>query len=81
MLYSPWHCKESDTTKRLLLTHSQNKVISSQVALVVKNPPTNAGVGKPHWRKKWQLTPVFLSRKFHGQRSLVGSGPWGHKEA
>ena len=43
MLYSPWHCKESDTTKRLLLTHSQNKVISSQVALVVKNPPTNAG--------------------------------------
>ena len=40
VLYSPWRCKESDTTKRLSLTHSQNKVISSQVALVVKNPPT-----------------------------------------
>ena len=23
----------------------------------------------------------FLSRKFHGQRSLVGYGPWGHKES
>ena len=25
-------------------------------------------------------TPVFLSRKSHGQRSLVGYSPWGHKE-
>ena len=26
---------------------------------------------------KWQPSPVFLSEKFHGQRSLVGSSPWG----
>ena len=25
---------------------------------------------------KWQPTPVFLPRKFHGQRSLVGYSPW-----
>ena len=25
-------------------------------------------------------TPVFLPRKSHGQRSLVGYSPWGHKE-
>ena len=25
-------------------------------------------------------TPVFLSREFHGQWSLVGYGPWGPKE-
>ena len=25
-------------------------------------------------------TPVFLPGKFHGQRSLVGCSPWGHKE-
>ena len=33
-----------------------------------------------NWRRKWQLTPVFLPGEFHGQRSLVSYGPWGHKE-
>ena len=37
-------------------------------------------VGKIHWRKVWQLTPVFLPGEFHGQRSLVGCSPWGLKE-
>ena len=32
-----------------------------------------------YWSKKWQLTPVFLREKFHGQRSLVGYSPWGHE--
>ena len=32
------------------------------------------------WRRKWQLTPVFLPGESHGQRSLVGCGPWGCKE-
>ena len=27
--------------------------------------------------KKWQLTPVFLPGKSHGQRSLAGYSPWG----
>ena len=26
-------------------------------------------------------TPVFWPGEFHGQRSLVGSGPWGCKES
>ena len=25
-------------------------------------------------------TPVFLPGEFHGQRSLTGYSPWGHKE-
>ena len=25
--------------------------------------------------------PVFLPREFHGQRSLAGCSPWGHKES
>ena len=33
------------------------------------------------WRRKQQPTPVFLSEKSHGQRSLVGYSPWGHKES
>ena len=38
--------------------------------------------GFDHWvrkilySKKWQPTPVFLSGKSHGQRSLVGYSPW-----
>jgi len=38
-------------------------------------------VKKIPWRKKWQPTPVFLSGKSHGRRSLVGFSPWGHKES
>ena len=33
------------------------------------------------WRTKWQPTPVFLPREFHGQRSLAGSSPWSCKES
>ena len=32
------------------------------------------------WKREWQPTPVFLPRELHGQKSLVGSSPWGHKE-
>ena len=31
--------------------------------------------------RKWQPTPVFLPRKFDGQRSLVGYSPWDRKES
>ena len=32
-------------------------------------------------RRQWQLTPVLLPGKSHGQRSLVGCSPWGHEES
>ena len=61
------------------------------MALVVKNPSTNAGdirdeglipgVRKIPWRRAWQPTPVFSPGEFHGQRSLVGYSPWGCKES
>ena len=38
-------------------------------------------VRKIPWRRKWQPTPVCLSGKSHGQRSLVGYNLWGHKES
>ena len=37
-------------------------------------------LGFEPWRRKWQPTPVFLFGKFHGQRSLEGYSPRGHKE-
>ena len=40
----------------------------------------NPWVRKILWRRAWQPTPVFLLGESHGQRSLVGYGPWGHKE-
>ena len=53
---------------------------------MVKNQPANAGdaglipgSGRFPWRRKWQPTPVFLPGQSHGQRSLVGYSPWGHK--
>ena len=33
------------------------------------------------WRRAWQPTPVSLSGESHGQRSLVGCSPLGHKES
>ena len=59
---------------------------ASQVVLVVKNLPANAGnlykrheldlwVGKILWRRAWQPTLVSLSGESHGQRSLEGYSP------
>ena len=53
---------------------------------VVKNLPAmrrfrfNPWVGKVPWRMKWQPTPVVLSGKSPGQRSLVCYSPLGSKE-
>ena len=56
---------------------------------MIKNLPDNAGDieirfnpwgRKIPWSRKWQPAPVFLPGKFHGQRTLVGYSPWGHKE-
>ena len=33
------------------------------------------------WRRQWQLTPVLLPGKYHGQRSLVGCRLWGRTES
>ena len=37
-------------------------------------------IEKIPWRRAQQPTPVFLPGESHGQGSLVGSSPWGHKE-
>ena len=44
-------------------------------------PGFNSWVAKTPWRRKWQPTPVLLPGKSHGQRSLAGYHPWGHKES
>ena len=46
----------------------------------MERPRFDSWVGKISWRRKWQPIPVFLLGEFHGQRTLVGYGLWGHKE-
>ena len=36
--------------------------------------------GNIRWKRPWQPTPVSLPDGSHGQRSLVGYSPQGHKE-
>ena len=69
----------------LVLHFSQCLIVASCGGSVVKNLPTNAadaglipGWARFSWRRNWQLTPVFLPGKSHGQ-SLAGSSPWGCK--
>ena len=60
---------------------------ASLVAQLVKNPPAmqESWVQSLVWedplKREWLPTPVFLPREFHGQRSLVGHNPWGHKQS
>ena len=64
-----------------LKLHSVISSRASQVAPVVKNPPTKCRrykrwgfdpwVRKIPWGQAWQPTPVFLTGKSHGQRSMA----------
>ena len=49
--------------------------------LQYKRPSSDPWVRKFPWRRKWQPTPILLPGKSHGQSSLVGYSPWGHKES
>jgi len=52
---------------------------------IINNPPSTVGDARHMslipWSRKWQHDPVFLPRKSHGQRSLVGCSPLGCKES
>ena len=40
---------------------------------------SSPGLGRFLWRREWLHIPVFLPGELHGQRSLAGYSPWGHK--
>ena len=56
---------------------------ASLVAQLVKKLPAilETLVWEDPLEKARQPTPIFLPGEFHGQRSLVGYSPWGHKES
>ena len=57
------------------------------MAQMVKNPhaiqetQVRSLSWKDPWRREWLPTGVFLPGESHGQRSLVGYSPWGHRES
>ena len=67
---------------RILWTEESGGLQASLVVQRVNNLPAmqetwvqSLGWENP-WRRKWQLTPVFLAGKSHGQRSWAGYSPW-----
>ena len=50
------------------------KTVKKKICLQCRKPRFNPWVKKIPCRRKWQLTPVFLPREFHGQKGLVGYG-------
>ena len=64
---------------------------ASQVVLVVKNPPANAedvrdagsipGSGRSPGGRHGSPLQYSCLENPHGQRSLEGYSPWGHKES
>ena len=42
-------------------------------------PALGRSLGNEIFQGRWQPTPVFLPEKSHGQRSLEGYSPWGHR--
>ena len=54
---------------------------SKRICLQCRRRRFDTWAGKIPWRRKWQLTPVFLLGESHGQRRLVGYSPWGRKES
>ena len=80
---SPWGHKESDKTEWLNWTEHWGLPrwrIGKESTRQRRSFSFNPWVWKSPWKRKWQTTPVFLPGKSHGQRSLVGNGPWGRKE-
>ena len=54
-------------------------VLSHSKAFEILVPRPGMELVLPALRRKWQSTPVFLPGGSHGQRSLAGYSPWGHK--
>ena len=52
---------------------------AKESAFNAEDPDLTPGMGRFPWRREWLPTLVFLLGKSHGQRSLAGYSPWGHK--
>ena len=51
-----------------------------KICLQCRRPGFDPWFRKIPWRREWPPTPVLLPGEFHGQRSLKGCSPRGHRE-
>ena len=76
---SAWGHKESDTTDWLNWTDASEGLSrwcsGKESTWQYRRWRFDPWVRKIPWRRKWQLTPVFLPGKFRVQRSLAGCSP------
>ena len=91
--WTPWTVQSMGSQSRtwLSLSHGNSLFWTSLMAQgspdgkslcqQCRRPYLDPWIGKIPWRRKWQPTPVLLPGKSHGQRSLIGYSPWGHKES
>ena len=71
----------SKTKEKILLrTKVPGGSDGKRICLQYGRPRFDHWVCKIPWGREWQPTPVFLPGESHGQRSLAGCNPWGHKE-
>ena len=78
------HCEQKHWTHEAITPHSPRWCSSRETVCQCrrcKRRGFQLWVGKIPWRREWQPTPVFLPGKSHGQRTLVGYSPWGHRES
>ena len=82
----PWYkpppahdpCERGQVNQQCLVRRPVNQRLSSW---------ESRGHSKSHWvrrefrRRRWHPTPELLPGKSHGQKSLVGCGPWGREES
>ena len=59
---------------------SDGKISPCNAGDLGSTPDSYPWVRKIPWRRKRQLTPVFLPGEFPGQRRLVGYSQWDHKK-
>ena len=82
--FSPWDHKESDTTGQLKNKLGPTGFLDGSV---VKNAPANIRdmgsiPGSGRSPREGNGNPLQYScEKSHGQRSLAGYSPWGHRES
>ena len=74
-------CGRTDSACRRVTETGQEQVIKETLILIYGNYRhlLSFRLFIQKWRRKWQPTPAFLPREFHGQRSLTGCSPQGGK--
>ena len=83
-LKCPWHLQLKMPSSQFCMSIWSvgfPRWFSSKSSCQCGRPRSYPWVRKIPQRREWQPTSLFLPRKFHGQRNLMGCSPWGHKES